>query len=156
MHDPMTVAHEFFRGIFRITIWHVDPETDGSDNSCDWFGTRKSQENGWYPADLDGWDELPEATQRAIQFVWYKWHFKLTSRPWWRHPKWHIHHWRIQVALLQRLRRLLLDRCSECGGRFGINEVAIGNWGGDKLWHSTCDTSLRHGPFGAPKDRAQA
>lgn len=30
MHDPMTVA---FRNKF-MTIWHVDPETDGSDDSC--------------------------------------------------------------------------------------------------------------------------
>lgn len=50
MHDPMTVAHEIkypwwkykpgdkmwkdgYRDTF-ITIWHVDPERDGSDDSC--------------------------------------------------------------------------------------------------------------------------
>lgn len=50
MHDPMTVAHEikspfkrkskFWPDGYRetlVTIWHVDPEKDGSDDSCGWF-----------------------------------------------------------------------------------------------------------------------
>lgn len=45
MHDPMTVAFEIklpFRSEKNkykslITIWHVDPEKDGSDDSCGWF-----------------------------------------------------------------------------------------------------------------------
>lgn len=47
MHDPMTVAHEIYlgskekkNGRYRtpfITIWHVDPEKDGTDDSCGWF-----------------------------------------------------------------------------------------------------------------------
>lgn len=53
MHDPMTVAFEIkwpiwktqsFRNgqtwrYFRplLTIWHVDPERDGTDDSCGWF-----------------------------------------------------------------------------------------------------------------------
>lgn len=51
MHDPMTQAFEIkypwrqdpsqlwpkgYRSTF-ITIWHVDPETDGTDDSCGWF-----------------------------------------------------------------------------------------------------------------------
>lgn len=47
MHDPMTVAHEIYlgrkkkkNGNYRtpfVTIWHVDPEKDGTDDSCGWF-----------------------------------------------------------------------------------------------------------------------
>lgn len=53
MHDPMTLAFEIrypwrayrhprsdFERKYResfITIWHVDPETDGTDDSCGWF-----------------------------------------------------------------------------------------------------------------------
>lgn len=47
MHDPMTVAHEIYLGSQKkknghyrnpfITIWHVDPEKDGTDDSCGWF-----------------------------------------------------------------------------------------------------------------------
>ena len=57
MHDPMTVAFEvkypwrdkssgttklFPKGYRRtfITVWHVDPETDGSDDSCGWSDGR--------------------------------------------------------------------------------------------------------------------
>lgn len=46
MHDPMTVAFDIkypwrqkgsdYKPSF-ITIWHVDPEKDGSDDSCGWF-----------------------------------------------------------------------------------------------------------------------
>lgn len=48
MHDPMTVAHDIrypwpwsksgsgYRENL-LTIWHVDPECDGSDDSCGWF-----------------------------------------------------------------------------------------------------------------------
>lgn len=31
--------------------------------------------------------------------------------------QWHIHHWKIQISPLQRLRRRLLTRCAWCGGR---------------------------------------
>lgn len=47
MHDPKTVAHEIYLGKKRkkngryrsplLTIWHVDPEKDGTDDSCGWF-----------------------------------------------------------------------------------------------------------------------
>lgn len=47
MHDPQTVAFEIYlgrkkkkNGHYRnpfITIWHVDPEADGTDDSCGWF-----------------------------------------------------------------------------------------------------------------------
>jgi len=47
MHSPETVAFEIYlgrkkkkNGDYRsllITIWHVDPETDGTDDSCGWF-----------------------------------------------------------------------------------------------------------------------
>lgn len=64
MHDPMTVAFDiksplrgkptqFWPEGYRntlITIWHVDPEADGSDDSCGWFkrarhGDQKIRQN---------------------------------------------------------------------------------------------------------------
>jgi hypothetical protein len=52
MHDPMSVAHEIcwpWKNKFGnrspiFTIWHVDPETDGSDDSCGWFAPPPSIE----------------------------------------------------------------------------------------------------------------
>jgi len=54
MHDPMTVAFEIKRPwpappfadtTWRywpalVTIWHVDPERHGDENSCDWFNRK--------------------------------------------------------------------------------------------------------------------
>lgn len=37
MHDPQTLAFCFWR---LWEIWHVDPETDGTDDSCGWFTPR--------------------------------------------------------------------------------------------------------------------
>lgn len=60
MHDPLTVAHEIrypwrkyknprndFEKTYResiITIWHKDPERNGSDDSCGWFTPPLSKE----------------------------------------------------------------------------------------------------------------
>lgn len=40
------------------------------------------------------------------------------TRPWWRHPRWHVHHWRLQLCPWQTLRRWLFSRCRGCGKRF--------------------------------------
>lgn len=54
MHDPMTVAFDL--GV--VTIWHVDPEKDGSDDSC-W----NDRPTGWR-----GWR-------------WHFWHWKIQIHP---------------------------------------------------------------------------
>ena len=95
MHDPMTVAFDIRRpwpvkrqmlggGKYYpsiVTIWHVDPETDGTDRSCGY-----------------------------LSYV--------EGRAWYKHPRWHIWHWRIQVHFLQALKRRLFSRCSRCGKSF--------------------------------------
>jgi hypothetical protein len=43
--------------------------------------------------------------------------------------RFHIHHWRLQVHPLQRLRRQLLTRCEVCGGRSTKgNPVNLSTW----------------------------
>lgn len=40
MHDPATLAFDIklpWNNNSFITIWHIDPEKDGSDDSCGWF-----------------------------------------------------------------------------------------------------------------------
>ncbi len=54
MHDPKTVAFEIYLGSKRtkkggyksplITIWHNDPETDGTDDSCGWSFSKITKE----------------------------------------------------------------------------------------------------------------
>lgn len=53
-------------------------------------------------------------------------------RPWWSHPRWHVWHWRIQIPLLQDLKRFLFSRCAGCGKRFAWGYAPISNqWNGD-------------------------
>lgn len=40
------------------------------------------------------------------------------QRPWWRHPRWHVHHWSIRVAPWENLKRWVTRRCADCGKRF--------------------------------------
>lgn len=98
MHDPLTQAFEIFgvRGLYYrwkrnraykkndgsfikskyvspiAVIWHVDPQTDGSDNSCDWFGSHRSRENGWYPVHIDNYERLSDDAKQAVDFIWYQ------------------------------------------------------------------------------------
>lgn len=250
MHDPQIVAHEikspfkrkdhWFPEGYRdtlITIWHVDPEKDGTDDSCGWFmrarhGDKeilkkiiKRFEYDWdrvFTSDSTGViyncgffkkDGNPHLSvqsiglnlfylaslevfpnrEKAIKFMKknlfeimlfvenpfdsmydsitrkfeigcnethtekvrkerieniasciYGWILR-ESRPWYKHPKWHIHHWKIQWHFFQKLNRWLFARCSKCGKRFtkwGDSNV-VGNWSGDEIWHGKCDDSSK-------------
>lgn len=52
-------------------------------------------------------------------------------RPWYRHPRWHIHHWRLQVHFIQAFKRWAFSRCATCGKRF-----AWGYFPTTNIWHS--------------------
>jgi hypothetical protein len=79
-----------------VTVWHRDPETDGTDSSC----------RNHYRARRQG----AIKTHRYLAAAW--WDF------WWRHYDLvHVHHWTIQVDAAQELRRWALTRCETCGGR---------------------------------------
>lgn len=206
MHDPMTVCFDIGR---FITIWHVDPERDGSDDSCGWFmrsrhGDAKTLAKiegrfafewthgvpyGWFNEDGDpmfscqaialgmfriavnevfghwsgradrflrrhlhdilhfaenncdsmydmihrpyGRDgDEKDRIHRAASCV-YSWIIR-ADRPWWKHPKWHFWHWKIQVHPLQLFRRWLLTKCHVCGKGFKWGESPIGVWDSPK------------------------
>lgn len=167
MHDPMTVAFEIrypwvsrrnrnstskFLRTYRdsfITIWHVDPEKDGSDDSCDWFYSRLGHKEqaivsrlldnpddnlrGYFTSSDD--DHVRWLVGRIVQNT----SRTLRPRPWWQHPHWHIWHWRFQVHPYQKARRWLFTRCATCGGRFGWNEspCALG-WHDRAVHHMRC------------------
>lgn len=251
MHDPSTVAFEIrypwkayknprnsFEKDYResfITIWHEDPETDGTDDSCGWFIRArhadktvlekiiKRFEFDWdrtytsdrgedntdnvriYPVGLfrpNGdpylsvhaivlnlfrmatWEMMGErkATKyinnhladilifaenpfdslhdiiirkfekgcnepytkrerderlRRLAAIIYTYILR-DIRPWYKHPRWHIHHWRFQIHPWQRIRRLLFDRCCICKKRFK-GETPMSNWGGTAIWHQKCE-----------------
>jgi hypothetical protein len=62
-------------------------------------------------------------------------------RHWFQKPRWHVWHWRFQIHPLQKIRRLLFDRCEMCGKRFAYGETPCGSWSGDKVWHMGCAQS---------------
>jgi hypothetical protein len=163
MHDPMTVAFEIKSPIVTkkhiradgsvwkyrrdlITIWHVDPWKDGVEDSCDWFGTHKTRQNGWVPCMMDDYKNSPVETRKAIDFIWYN--FISNQRPWWKHPRWHFWHWKIQIHPLQRFKRWAFTRCAGCGKRFKWGYAPISTrWGGtgprwfrseQHLYHRKC------------------
>lgn len=142
MHNPSTVAFEirspfrrkpdkFFPKGYRpslVTIWHVDPERDGSDDSCGWFirGRHLSQADRDLAKNLitneydnikswfTGCDDREKISQVLGTFAC----LRRRDRPWWRHPKWHFWHWRFQVHPWQTFRRWAFSRCEGCGKHF--------------------------------------
>ena len=221
MHDPMTVAFDIkypwkerrpgnekiwpngYRRTF-ITVWHVDPEVDGSDDSCGWFSPplSKDQQNmvktiagdeartpyfqRFRGKEIDSPTEgetllrqafllmgrvlskqhlckprlrpvtFAEASRWACEMMGNSvdnfrsslaflpsWHnssgedtkhgreycaerffwaiaryIARERRPWYRHPRWHVWHWQIQVHPLGDFKRWAFSRCADCGGRF--------------------------------------
>lgn len=225
MHDPCSVAFEIkypwrsnktrfspkgTRSSF-ITIWHHDPETDGTDDSCDWFGGRKhvpkniqkaiNEAKNWFTQDhcrpvvlafeakrkyspeYESLTILPlgeaygiccmilsriawsanreafgpelvslahslifnevdtlascESPERFIECLGAA--YARYKRPWYKKPRWHVHHWRIQVHPWQKIRRWLFDRCSKCGGRYTYGYCPASDWSGKRTWHLSCD-----------------
>lgn len=58
-------------------------------------------------------------------FVTVARNLRRASRPWWRHPRWHVHHWSVRVVPLQNLHRWLTRRCATCGKRFPWGYASI-------------------------------
>lgn len=250
MHDPMTQAFEIKQFWRRknewgykpplITIWHVDPETDGSDDSCGWSRPRLSKDQQariksiagdearepWFQqylgkridrpteaesllrqafmvvgrvfskqhlckppiepvtfAEASAWaclsignpvdnfrgslaflpgyhsnNELDRESDRqytAEQFFWCVGAYILRERrPWYRHPRWHVWHWHLQIHPWQQFRRWALSRCCKCGKRFAYGESPIsGSWDSkppkflrseENIYHQSCDDSRKY------------
>jgi len=202
-----------------ITIWHLDPERDGSDDSCGWsfpkltpwqksrlwngawseasnphflaFNGRHWEGNlsdavSMYTAlvimvarllDLEHKVTIDRAQRMALERIHWpdcckgtdvfcfqpgyhtnspkdkeddrQEHFhgilcgisrRLLSdlRPWYRHPKWHFWHWRLQIHPIQNLVRRYWTKCCKCGRR-GFKEAAITDWNHTKVWHQSCE-----------------
>lgn len=228
MHDPQTVAFEIRRpwakkpqtGKFKyypsiITIWHVDPETDGSDDSCGWHYKLTQKDIAWCEKTAVrehkitfGYEDLALGHASSLEIVWAVWclvrhgllkkhkgyiyaplpHREMQEimalvanpadnisriaqqaktsvesfqrllmcvarnqsryfRPWYRHPRWHIHHWRIQIHFNQDLKRWLFSRCKGCGKRFTWGYAPVSTqWHGDgPQWFKGERTVYHHG-----------
>lgn len=244
MHDPKTVAHEIHgpRGLLHkwrrdradrydhndprfsylsplITIWHNDPETDGSDDSCgytfprvpadikakaekiavdEWkymFGqyAYKYQQPSAYEVVYALWDMIAwrifkrraftlremqeiaslacnpadnlrsvvfdatrsEENARRLGYLVMRCYLRV-NRKWYQHPKWHIHHWSIQIHFTQKFKRWAFSRCAECGKgfRWGGSPVST-SWNNNGPQWFRGEQNVYHGEC-APSSRARA
>jgi hypothetical protein len=79
-----------------VTVWHRDPESDGTDSSCRNAVRARRQ--------------AAIKEHRYLAAAWWDWY--------WRRYDWfHVHHWTVQFDAAQQLRRWALTRCETCGGR---------------------------------------
>lgn len=87
----------------------------------------------------DGVSDPKKRAERIHQFasMIYGWILR-HSRPWYKHPRWHIHHWKIEVPFLRKLKRWMFTKCCKCGKGFYWNECPTSDWHGTKLWHGNC------------------
>lgn len=115
MFAPETTAFEFL----GITIWHHDPCTDNTDDSCGWSRpklTKKEQEcaDGLIDNDFDNlrmffgnqqirnvgeksfFEDVSHDDMKGYIYCIFR-HCKKVNRKWWQHPKWHFWHWRICI-----------------------------------------------------------
>ena len=131
MHDPLTEAFRFPAPFAKrdtrferwrrpwFVIWHRDPESDGSDDSCGWFAPK-------VPKDVAESLEKESAYDEHELFLMLS-GYRLAlrhRRSWFRHPRWHVHHWRIQVPAFQALKRAR-ERCCLCHERFGMRPGGV-------------------------------
>lgn len=67
---------------------------------------------------------------------------------WWKHPRWHIHHWELQIHPIQEFKRWAFSRCCKCGKGFSYgSSVCSGSWNSvgprwfkseENIYHSDC------------------
>src|SRR5688572_5406081 len=240
MHDSMTVAFEIKWPIPRtvtlasghswkdhytlITIWHKDPESDGSDNSCGYSVPKLTNRERKIIDEVVKWEESfpyysspylpvtqvdpkydysqqlagdclahiagawqyiawardkrrnltagewwrvvslathPHDNLRAILsdkeedaddrvrrfFSFVMCHYLGYHRPWYKHPRFHLHHWQIQCHPVQNLKRWLFSRCAGCGKRFEWGYCPTSGWDSrgplwfksePKVYHTEC------------------
>lgn len=104
MHDPLTVALEIRRPWPEVADWRTDHAARAG---IRWRISRPylvlAGRGLYWPSLISVWHRDPSGYD----------HTTCRNKYW----RLHIHHWRLQVHPLQRLRRRLLTRCTWCQGR---------------------------------------
>jgi hypothetical protein len=131
--DDWDKADKFVRNHLYDIIWFAENPTDSLFDSI----TRKFEKGCKEPYTPRHREERIRNFAGIIYACVLRW-----SRPWYRHPKWHVHHWKLQVPFFQRVHRLLFERCHVCGKGFGWNESPITDWNHTRIWHQRCDTCV--------------
>lgn len=171
MHDPMTVAFEVPLPILRRSTmpdrggrrWGVtvsrrtNPENLG-ERTYSWWRPRgyavvlAGHQYRWRTAAVI-WHVEPDGRDSGEVCRHYRRQSDGTTkvlRSW----RWHVHHWRIQLPVVQELRRTLLTRCAWCmgpswkGARVNVSHDWDRDptpwWRGEPgLYHSDCSSAAR-------------
>lgn len=182
MHDPLTVAFTIVRPWpqrdhmhvingrrweFRHHHEHHEPyctQRNCTGNPFPWWKPRSwgrfwavAGRRWFWPPLITVWHREPGGHDSGEMCKHYRrwqdgdgtWQTKVLHG--WR---WHVHHWKIQVHPLQRLRRWALTRCAWCGGRHSkADPVNIshswdgprGRWwqGAPGVFHDDCSSVER-------------
>jgi hypothetical protein len=83
-----------------------------------------------HPLDNLSTIEEPESVVRLIAAA-----LNRKFRPWWRHPRWHVHHWKINFDLPRNLKRMF-QPCATCRKPLGFGYCPISDDAG--LHHHDC------------------
>lgn len=61
----------------------------------------------------------------------YGWVLRADQK-WWQHPSWHVHHWRVSISAVHKLKRWLFHRCLKCKKRISLRGSPVcHSWDGD-------------------------
>lgn len=75
--------------------------------------------------------ERPDSMVRLIAAALHR-----EFRPWWKHPRWHVHHWQVNFDLARNLKRMV-QPCGTCGHRLGFGYCPT-DPGDGSLHHGDC------------------
>jgi hypothetical protein len=88
--------------------------------------------------------EEPETLVRLIAAAMHR-----RFKPWWKHPRWHVHHWRVNFDLVRNLKRML-QPCATCRKPLGFGYCPIDD--GMGLHHHECLGVSLSGNMGVDPD----
>lgn len=61
--------------------------------------------------------------------------YRRDVRPWWQHPRWHVHHWKVNFNLPRNLKRMF-QPCATCRKPLGFGYCPVSD--GRGLHHGPC------------------
>ena len=92
-------------------------------------------------ATLNSIDNVLEAETVESFVKWLARIYRRDIRPWWQHPRWHVHHWKINFDIARNVKRMF-QRCATCRKPLGFGCSPLSDDRG--LHHMNC--AHVHGP----------
>lgn len=88
------------------------------------FTRKRRVDDVAYDLALDPLDNLssaddPEGLVRLIAGALHR-----RFKPWWKHPRWHVHHWKVNFNIVWNVRRMF-QRCATCAEPLGFGYSPI-------------------------------